>query len=216
MVTYKHAIFIILLFTCTHYQGYAQTTLYQCNNKYKIELSNTLELQSSELNTTSQRKLQGNKTQTNIVSPTNHIVFQQKGLNNNVKTAYNKYCRVLIDYYTEDKREPVYGRGEQVIVDKDIIEYVHKSVNTACTRNRTPLIKLNTIQPISINGFPVLYYSYKRKGWENSPPVIVNTFQIFNRYESVVLTFSYRESERELWKSIHTNILRTFTFIKKY
>ena len=55
------------------------------------------------------------------------------------------------------------------------------------------------------------------KGWEGkNPPVIVNVYQIYNRYESVILTFSYREAERDMWKSIHNNIMKTFNFIKKY
>lgn len=45
---------------------------------------------------------------------------------------------------------------------------------------------------------------------------IVNVYQIFNRYESVILTFSYREAEREIWKSIHNNITESFSFIKIY
>lgn len=63
----------------------------------------------------------------------------------------------------------------------------------------------------------MLYYLYKRKGWEGKQPtVIVNVFRIFNRYENVTLTFSYREAEREMWKSIHDNIIKTFSFTQKY
>ena len=58
-------------------------------------------------------------------------------------------------------------------------------------------------------------------GWlkddgKRQPPVIVNVYRIFNRYESATLTFSYRESEREQWKSIHNDIIKTFTFSRKY
>ena len=145
----------------------------------------------------------------------------QKGLNAELKTAYSKYCRVIIEYYKEDRNEPVYGRGDQIVVDRDVLYLVHNSIEEACNINRTPLIKLLTIQPLNINGFPVLYYSYRRMGWlkddgKRQPPVIVNVYQIFNRYESVTLTFSYRESERNLWKDIHSNITKSFSFIKKY
>lgn len=191
-------------------------TIYTYNGVYRIELPDKLELQDSELNNVKQIGTKGQKTQININTQSGKIVFQQKGLNDDVKAAYSKYCRVMIEYYKEDSREPVYGRGDQIVVDRVILYSVTESVKEACRRNKTPFIKLMTIQPLTINGFPVLYYSYKRKGWENTPPVIVNSYGIFNRYESAVVTFSYREAERENWKSIHDNIMNTFDFTKRY
>ena len=189
-----------------------QTLQYSYNGKYTIRIPSKLELQDSELNSLTNRN-----QQVSISSHSNKIVFQQKGLNAEQEAAYSKYCRVIIEYYKEDKNEPVYGRGDQIVVDRDILYLVHNSVEEACNINHTPLIKLLTIQPLDINGFPVLFYSYKRKGWEGKqPPVIVNVYQIFNRYESVTLTFSYREAERNLWKDIHNNITKSFSFTKKY
>ena len=189
-----------------------QTMQYSFNGKCTISIPSKLELQDSELNNLTKRK-----QQVSISTPSNKIVFQQKGLNAEQKAAYSKYCRVIIEYYKEDRNEPVYGRGDQIVVDRDVLYLVHNSVEEACNINHTPLIKLLTIQPLDINGFPVLFYSYKRKGWEGKqPPVIVNVYQIFNRYESVTLTFSYREAEREIWKDIHNNIVKSFTFMHKY
>ena len=189
-----------------------QTMQYSYNGKYTIRIPSKLELQDSELNNLTNRN-----QQVSISSHSNKIVFQQKGLNAEQKAAYSKYCRVIIEYYKEDRNEPVYGRGDQIAVDRDILYLVHNTVEEACNINHTPLIKLLTIQPLDINGFPVLFYSYKRKGWEGKqPPVIVNVYQIFNRYESVTLTFSYREAERNLWKDIHNNITKSFSFMKKY
>ena len=53
---------------------------------------------------------------------------QQKGLNADLKSAYNKYCRVIIEYFKENCR--IYG---------------------------TPLMKILSTEAIVINGFPVLY-----------------------------------------------------------
>ena len=189
-----------------------QTMQYSYNGKYTIRIPSKLELQDSELNTLTNRN-----QQVSISSHSNKIVFQQKGLNAEQKAAYSKYCRVIIEYYKEDRNEPVYGRGDQIAVDRDILYLVHNTVEEACNINHTPLIKLLTIQPLDINGFPVLFYSYKRKGWEGKqPPVIVNVYTVFNKYESVILTFSYREAERENWKDIHNNIMKSFTFMHKY
>lgn len=196
--------------------SYAQTTIYTYNGKYKIELPAKVELQNSELNNVKRIGTKGQKVQVNVSTQSDKIVFQQKGLNDDVKAAYSKYCRVMVEYYIEDSREPVYGRGDQIVVDRDMLYSVTESVKEACRRNNTPFIKLITIQPLTINGFPVLYYSYKRKGWEGTPPVIVNSYSIFNRYESVIVTFSYREAERENWKDINNYIIKTFNFSKKY
>lgn len=189
-----------------------QTLRYSYNGKYTIRIPFKLELQDSELNTLTNRN-----QQVSISSHSNKIVFQQKGLNAELKAAYSKYCRVIIEYYKEERNEPVYGRGDQIVVDRDVLYLVHNSIEEACNMNNTPLIKLLTIQPLNINGFPVLYYSYRRLGWlkddgKRQPPVIVNVYQIFNRYESVNLTFSYREAERENWKDIHNYIIKTFKF----
>ena len=191
-------------------------TIYNFNGKCQLELPNKLELQLSELNAVRKVTAQ-KKTQVNITTQSGHITFQQKGLNDDVKEAYNKYCRVIVEYFKEDRNDPTFGRGDQIVVDKDILYVVTEASKESCARSGTPFIKLISVQPLTINGFPVIYYSYKRKGWEGKqPPVIVNVFRIFNRYESVTLTFSYREAEREMWKSIHDNIIKTLRFIKNY
>lgn len=195
--------------------GLAQNVQYSCNGKFKISLPTKLELQESELNNI--KRLDGKVSTVNINTLSGHITFQQKGLNNNIKEAYNKYVRVIFEYFEEDRHNPTYGIGDKVIVDKDVLYAVHEATEASCNASQTPLIKILSVQPLTINGFPVLYYSYKRKGWEGKqPPVIVNIYRLFNRYESVTLTFSYRENERELWNSIHNNIIKTFTFLKRY
>lgn len=195
----------------------AQTTNYSCNGKFRIELPNKLELQSSELNSVKCISEKGKKPRVNITTQSDRICFQQKGLNDDKKDAYNKYCRVIVEYFREDRDDPTYGIGDQVFVDRDVLYAVTEASKESCVKSGTPFIKLISLQPLTINGFPVLYYSYKRQGWEGKyPPVIVNVFRIFNRYESVTLTFSYREAEREMWKNIHDYIIKTFSFTKKF
>lgn len=214
MITYRFLAVVLMALSCLSNEA---QTIYSYNGKCRIELPDKLELQDSELNTVRRLTTQGNKAQVNVSTSSGHITFQQKGLNADVKDAYNKYCRVIVEYFQEDRNDPTFGRGDQIVVDKDLLYMVHESVEENCNRSGTPLIKILSVQPLSINGFPVLYYSYRRKGWEGKqPPVIVNVFRIFNRYESVTLTFSYREAERETWKSIHNNITKTFSFSKKY
>lgn len=215
-MTYLQRILFLLIAFCSINDTKAQT-VYTCNGKYCIELPDKLELQESELNTVRRLTTQGNKTQINVSTSSGHITFQQKGLNSDIKDAYNKYCRVIVEYFQEDRHDPTFGRGDRIVVDKDLLYMVYESVEENCNSTGTPLIKILSVQPLSINGFPVLYYSYKRKGWEGKqPPVIVNVYRIFNRYEDVTLTFSYREAEREMWKKIHDNIIKTFKFVNNY
>lgn len=213
----KQKCFLLLFCWASMYSAYAQTTEYVCNGKYKIELPSKVELQHSELNTIRQATTQGGKMRVMISTNSGHITFQQKGLNAEEKSAFNKYCRVIIEYFKEDRNNPTYGRGDRIVVDKDLLYDVTEYAKESCAQSGTPFIRLISLEPLSINGLPVLYYSYKRKGWEGTqPPVIVNVYRVFNKYESVTLTFSYREKERELWNNIHDNIVRTFSFTNKY
>jgi hypothetical protein len=180
-----------------------------------------LEIQSSELNSVKRISGQGKKSQVIINTQSGHITFQQKGLNADVKSAYNKYCRVIIEYFKEDRSDPTYGRGDPIVVDRDVLYAINDAAKENCRVSGTPLMKIISTESMVINGFPVLYYSYRRMGWlkddgKRQPPVIVNVYTIFNKYEFVKLTFSYRESERESWRDIHNNIVKSFTFLHKY
>lgn len=210
-----------ILSICHFCIAQAQTTIYSCNGKYRIELPNKLELQSSELNNIKNIVSQNKSPQVNISTQSGHILFQQKGLNADIKSAYNKYCRVIIEYCKEDRNNPTFGRNETITVDRDVLYAVNDAAKENCRVSETPLMKIISIESMTINGFPVLYYSYRRMGWlkedgKRQPPVIVNVYTIFNKYEFVKLTFSYRESERGLWKDIHNNIIKSFSFIRKY
>ena len=199
----------------------AQNLTYSYNGVCRITLPSKLELQDSELNAINQNNSSGKPPLVNIYTQSGHITFQQRGLNADVREAYNKYCRVIIEYFKGSRSGPTFGRGDQIVVDRDLLYAVTEASKESCERSDTPFMKLFSVQPLTINGFPVLYYSYRRMGWlkddgKRQPPVVVNVYRIFNKYESVTLTFSYREAERETWKSIHDNIIKTFSFTRKY
>ena len=217
----KEKLLLLFIVICYLVGVKAQTTIYSCNGLYCIELPAKLELQSSELNSVKRISEQGKKSQVIINTQSGHITFQQKGLNADVKSAYNKYCRVIIEYFKEDRSDPTYGRGDPIIVDRDVLYAINDAAKENCRVSGTPLMKIISTESMVINGFPVLYYSYRRMGWlkddgKRQPPVIVNVYTIFNKYEFVKLTFSYRESERESWRDIHNNIVKSFTFLHKY
>ena len=212
--------FIILILLCfgISIKVHAQSKIYSCNGNYRIEIPNKLELQSSELNSVRNTAAKNKKPQVNVLTRSGHITFQQKGLNANEKSAYNKYSRVIIEYFKEDRNNPTFGKGNPIFVDRDVICAVNEAAKETCRMSGTPLMKIISIESMMINSFPVLYFSYRRMGWlkddgKRQPPVIVNVYRIFNRYESVTIQFSYRENERERWKDIHNYIIKTFAFI---
>ena len=82
---------------------------------------------------------------------------QQKGLNADLKSAYNKYCRVIIEYFKEDRSNPTYGRGNPFVVDRDVLSAVNEAAKENCRISGTPLLKILSTEAIVINGFPVLY-----------------------------------------------------------
>ena len=218
MVTRRFLTALFLGFICLLSEA---QTIYSYNGKCRIELPDKLELQDSELNTVRRLTAQGNKAQVNISTSSGHITFQQKGLNADVKEAYNKYCRVIVEYFQKDRNSPTFGRGETIAIDRDVLYAINDAAKENCRVSGTPLMKIISTESMVINGFPVLYYSYRRMGWlkddgKRQPPVTVNVYTIFNKYEFVKLTFSYRESERESWKDIHNNIAKSFSFLHKY
>ena len=98
------------------------STTYYYKEKYCINLPDKMELQSSELNNVTNKYDKGKKTY--ITNPINRIIFQQKGLNDNSAEAYKKYCRVIIEYSEEDRDEPVWGCGEQLVVTNELINLI--------------------------------------------------------------------------------------------
>ena len=98
MVTRRFLTALFLGFICLLSEA---QTIYSYNGKCRIELPDKLELQDSELNTVRRLTAQGNKAQVNISTSSGHITFQQKGLNADLKDAYNKYCRVIVEYFQE-------------------------------------------------------------------------------------------------------------------
>ena len=96
MVTRRFLTVLFLGFICLLSEA---QTIYSYNGKCRIEFPDKLELQSSELNSFRNIAAQNKKPQINVLTQSGHITFQQKGLNADVKSAYNKYCRVIIEYF---------------------------------------------------------------------------------------------------------------------
>ena len=90
-------IIILIIALCTLNIIDAQT-VYTCNGKYRIELPSKLELQHSELNTVNRIASRNKKPQVNVISSSDQIIFQQKGLNANKRDAFTSVPLKRDDY----------------------------------------------------------------------------------------------------------------------
>ena len=125
----RRLLFITFLILCfgISIMAQAQSTIYTCNGKYRIELPNKLELQSSELNSLKNATAQNKKPHINVSTQSGHITFQQKGLNYDIQSSYNKYCRVIIEYFKEDWNDPTFGSGDPIVVSRDVLYAVNEA-----------------------------------------------------------------------------------------
>ena len=95
-------ILILLGFVLGVLSAYAESKSYTINNMFTISVDSKLELRDK-------KGLYEQKTKNNNLPVTSDevIVFQQTGLNNDIKAAYQKYARIMIQ--TEISNEGDYS-----------------------------------------------------------------------------------------------------------
>ncbi len=144
---------------------------------------------------------------------TNRIVAQQSGLNEMGSGGFERYARVIIETtigqygdYTDLNFElpnmPVSDMNE---LNQHFKEQIKSDFEGAG-------IKLTEWYPVKfqkINGMSYMLISYKRQ-LNNSPEVLVNTYNFYNNDRIHTLTLSYRVNESDFWKSDFAKILSSF------
>lgn len=141
------------------------------------------------------------------------IVFQQKGLARQEKAAYNKYCRIMIQYVRGNYGEYLKSTETEVLDDewKTVIdELVHNNVGPAAR-----LIGNYTYKWVTINGAKCIQIDYRRTGsnYDATIPVVCRMAIFQNSNEMVLMTLSYREKEAGLWKTDFENVFKSFRWI---
>ena len=169
-----------------------------------IDIPPTMEVQSE----TYKRKTSGY-----LFDDDNRIIIQQKGLNDFVDSAFNRYARVIIN--------TIYGKpGDFLTLYFDINSLSQAEIeelNTLLYQQSVQSLKLINHKMIKwyplriekVNGMSCFHVKYIRQMSDN-PYVMVNMYLFHNYDRAHILTLSYRVSEADYWEKDFKRILSSF------
>ena len=141
------------------------------------------------------------------------VVFQQKGLARQEQSAYNKYCRIMIQYVHGNYGEYL-NSTETETLDSEwkavLDQLVSNNVGTAAR-----LIGSYSYKWTTINGAKCVQIDYRRTGsnFDVTIPVVCRMAIFQNNNEMVIMTLSYREKEAGLWKADFEKVFKSFRWI---
>ena len=196
--------------------SFSQTTdfeKYKLSNVGFISIPSKMELQSGIYKKRSEKYQKEISEKFGFEVSGNRIVFQQKGLNDNVKSGFSTYSRVILE--TEigqigdfEKLTNNYNltQAELVQINDEIINQVKQSFNGTGLR----IINWYGVSVKKINGRTALKVSYLRQLNDN-PYVLVDMYSFQNNDRMHRLTLSYRQSDGNTWKPLFSKILNSFT-----
>lgn len=180
---------------------------YNVGNQYEISVPPTLELKgSSDKYTQLQKKY-------NLPTDEGVIIFQQEGLSQVKETALNKYCRVMIQYYSgnygdflkkteTDELNHEYAAIFQEMVTAEIGPASRQMGNISyCWKE--------------CRGQKFIEITYRRTGtdFDTSIPVKCKLCLFQNNNEMVKMILSYREKEAEIWAKDFDLVLKSFLWL---
>lgn len=144
------------------------------------------------------------------------VVFQQKGLNEFSKDAYNSYARILIK--TEITKENDYPNlyESNIMSERELKEigmFIIDGLRKEYSKQNIKIIKGFGTSEVTVNKMTAIKTSLERKMGDN-PNVMVNMYQFLNKDRMHSLTFSYRSNDKEKWEKIFEKVLNTL-FIKE-
>lgn len=140
------------------------------------------------------------------------VIFQQKNLNNGSQNSFSTYARVFIR--TENGTAGEYKNLNSFSLTSSEIKEMNDSYkseiyNSASSGNAEILDWYSAVMT-SLNGYKCLTMGYKRKIGSN-PPVLVKFYFFHNNNRMHVLTFEYRISDEDTWKSTFEKIKNSLT-----
>lgn len=198
----KKSFTLLLLVFCFLIQ--AQTT-YKLGNIGYITIPNEMELQKGEYKELA--KEYANKQHIEIDFD-NRIVFQQKGLNEFKQSSFNSnnYTRIIIEtQYGSFRNDNNITAQEQkelnIILKSQLSEGLSKI-------SGMKLLEWYGISKSNIGGKSAIKFSYKRQ-LNTNPPVYVVSYIIPKGNKQHLITFSYRENQKDKWQPIYNQILNS-------
>ena len=141
------------------------------------------------------------------------IVFQQKGLARQEQAAYNKYCRIMVQYVRGNYGDFMKATETETLDSewKSVFdELVEGSIGPAAR-----LMGSYTYKWTTINGAKCIQIDYRRTGsdFDASIPVICRIAIFQNDNEMVKMILSSREKEAATWKADFDKVFKSFRWI---
>lgn len=140
---------------------------------------------------------------------TRNLVFQQKGLSENNKEAFQTYCRIIINYEKEDSDDFFYKATEYEELRIEDIRYLQGLAIQECSATGFQVIGQPEVRWIRIEDIFAIETSYVRTGTEGNSTQVYK-YWLFNGDETTIITLSYRKKDADIWEEDFKNIIRTF------
>ena len=182
----------------TNYRG---GDAFQLSVPATVELRNANDAYSQTLHRLSLTENDGN------------IIFQQEGLAEQKDEAYEKYCRIMIQYIKGSDGDFMKSN------EKEDLNYEWKELFdelvAGAIGSTSKLMGRYTYKWEVVNGANCIQIDYKRMGtnFDTSIPVICRIAIFQNNNEMVKLILSYREKEADLWQADFEKVFKSFKWI---
>lgn len=132
------------------------------------------------------------------------IIFTQKGLAARDSSAFNTYCRIIIDLEQGQKGDFLKADEKEELSIEDI-RYIQELVDVGDYK----LLGKPDICWVRIGNIYALKIEYERTGEENCH-TNVNTYMLFNDSQNIVVTLSYRRENESLWEKELEAVISSF------
>ena len=198
-------ILILLGFVLGVLSAHAESKSYTINDMFTISVDSKLELRDK-------KGLYEQKTKNNNLPVTSDevIVFQQTGLNNDTKAAYQKYARIMIQTEISNEGDYSYYDGSHELSDKDV-EYFNRLAYQELAPQMHMTIKPSTKGFFFDNENYCIMTSYQRSGVYGNVDVCIYYF--FNDNQSAKVLCSYKDSEKTYWQKVMEDAVESFKWI---
>lgn len=207
-------IFYLIIGLIFFHNCFAQTAdeNYLLKNIGYISIPANMEIQSGNYKKLAEEYQQQQGKKFGFEVSDNRIVFQQKGLNDGDKTAFNSYARVILETTIGNNGDYEKLTTKLTATTTELSELnsqLKSQVEQSFIGTGLKLISWYGVQIVIINGRTALKISYLRRLNDN-PNVTVAMYQFHNNDRMHQLTMSYRQQDADTWKTAYSKILNSF------
>lgn len=198
----KRVLAILCLFTFVCSELRADYNPYNIKDIFSISVSSNMEIRKSEDSYT--KFLQD----TLCYFSNAEVVFQQKDLSQQDKSALEKYSRILI--LTDDDGNGEYPCSNEGDFSCDDLEELKSYAKQELAPDQDFIIPPSANVETNSNGCKFIRVFYERTGTKG--PVCVNMCFFFNYNYATKVILSYRKSEKDIWKDDIEHTINSFNW----